>query len=290
MHNHTLTDSVRYSYVRVLSLLTLDMQKGRLPETYVFFLSKQHREVVLFKAFAKLRVEASRYYLGFLWWVFHPLLTMAIFYLVFHVLLQRGEPDYVAFLLIGVTTWHWFSNTISHSMNSIWGGGSLMSQVDIPKVVFPCVIIVLDTIKFSFVFLILLIFLIIYGHTPDVKYISLPLILLVQLLVITAGAFLVAAVVPFMPDLEYVFGVLLRLMLFLSGIFYSSERIPEKYKEYFYLNPMANLIESYRAVMMKHDWPDWTSLGLVANAAIIGIVATNLFIKRFDRLYPRICP
>lgn len=255
----------------------------------MFLLSAQHREVVFFKAYADLKVEASRYYLSFLWWLLHPILSMTVYYIVFDVVLQRGTEDYVPFLSIGIIIWHWFSNTITHSMGSILGSGNLMAQIDIPKIVFPCIVMVLDTIKFLFVFFVLLVFLGVYGFTPSLTFLALPLILLVQFLVIMVGAYIVAAIVPFLPDLRFLIEVLLRLTFFLSGVFFPGNMVPAPYQTYFYLNPMANLIENYRNILMYHAWPDWVTLGIIGIGAFISVCAVRYVIMRYDRLYPRIC-
>jgi lipopolysaccharide transport system permease protein len=60
-------------------------------------------ELVLFSTYAELRAERARSYLGFLWWIIEPAMNMATYYLVFAVVLKTGQPDYVPFLLIGLT-------------------------------------------------------------------------------------------------------------------------------------------------------------------------------------------
>ncbi len=100
---------------------------------------------------AGLRAEAARNYLSFLWWVLEPLFSMLVFYIVFGLLFQRGTEDYVPFLLVGLVSWQWFANTVKHSMTSIYGNGRLMNQVDLPKVIFPSIVVVMDLVKFSFV-------------------------------------------------------------------------------------------------------------------------------------------
>ena len=58
-------------------------------------------ELILYKTYADLRAETERTYLGFLWWIFEPVLYMTVFYVFFGLLLGHKTDDFVPFLLIG---------------------------------------------------------------------------------------------------------------------------------------------------------------------------------------------
>lgn len=237
---------------------------------------------------AGLRAEASRNYLSFLWWVLEPLFSMLVFYIVFGLLFQRGTEDFVPFLLVGLVSWQWFVNTVKHSMTSIYGNGRLMNHVDLPKVIFPSIVIVMDLVKFSFVLILLMVFLWLYGFDINSAYLALPLVLGAQLLLTTALSYFVAAIIPFIPDLRFLIDTLLQLAFFASGIFYSGQSIPEQYQFYFYLNPMATLIEDYRNILLHNSWPDGSSLLVIALFSLAGVYGAQALIRRFDYFYPRI--
>lgn len=251
-------------------------------------LEPRYRELILFKAYTGLRAEASRTYLSALWWVFEPILAMSVYYVVFGLLFERGTDDYVAFLLVGLVTWQWFVNSIKHGMSAIQGNGRLMTQVDLPKEIFPSIDLVMDAVKFGFVFILLLVFLWIYGFEIGASYLALPVVLLVELMLVMTFTYLVAAIIPFVPDLKFLIDALLHLAFFLSGIFFSGMAVPEEYQAYFYLNPMANIIEAYRDILMFGDWPDWAALLKVGVFALGALYVTQFLIRRFDHVYPRI--
>lgn len=119
--------------------------------------------------------------MGILWWILDPIIFMFIFYLVFDVLMLRGEPGFLAFLLTGLVTYQWFQNTVGAGTNSIQSGQGLMQQVYLPKVIFPLVYILTDLFKFSLIFILLLIFLWFSGRPPGITYLALPLLLLIEL-------------------------------------------------------------------------------------------------------------
>ena len=244
-------------------------------------------ELVLYKAYADLRAEASRTYISFLWWALEPMLYLAGFYFVFAVLLERRTPNFVAFLLVGLVTWKWFASSVLHASGSILNNPGLMRQVYLPKAVFPFVTITTDSVKFLLVFTILLVFLLWNGGTVSPAWLALPLLLVVELVFLSGVACLAAAVVPIVPDLRILLENVLLVMMFVSGIFFDPATIPEPYQAYFYLNPMATLIESFRAVLLRGEWPAVSAmLGITAVGIALCAIA-SFILHRLDRAYPR---
>jgi lipopolysaccharide transport system permease protein len=251
-------------------------------------LNSKYFQLILYKTYADLSAEASQTYLSFLWWIIEPTLYMAVFYVVFGLLYQRGGGgDYIPFLLCGLTVWKWFDSTVRVGANAIRANAGLIQQVYLPKFVFPTITILQNTIKFSIIFTLLLIFLQIYGLGLDVTYLGLPVLILVQLLVIAACTYLLAAIVPFVPDISQFIGNGMVLLMFVSGLFFPGDSIPPAYQPYFYMNPIATLIESYRKILLFSQWPDWTPLGWISVASVVGIWVAYRFMLKYDRIYPR---
>jgi lipopolysaccharide transport system permease protein len=245
-------------------------------------------ELILYKTYADLRAETERTYLGFLWWVFEPIMYMTVFYIVFGVFMGHQTDHFVPFLLIGLTIWQWMKSCLSHGSESILIYRGLMQHVHLPKVIFPFILILTDTAKFIFVFSLLLIYLWISGFSITLSYLALPIVLLVELLFIIAMTFFLAAIVPFLPDLRFVVENLLQAIFFGSGIFFASSTIPQHYHFYYYLNPMASIIEASRNILMYNTWPDWQSLFIIGFLSMIGIYLAVHLIAHFEYIYPKI--
>jgi len=245
-------------------------------------------DLVLYKTFADLRAEAAKTYINYLWWVLDPVLSMLVFYVVFGLLFQRGGADFVAFLLTGLVAWNWYRQSIAHAGNSILSGKGLMNQVHVPKLIFPLVTLLTDLTKFAVVLALLLGFLWIAGDAPGATWLALPLVLAAQWLLTAALALMLAALVPYVPDIKLLMDNLLHLQFFLSGIFYAAADIPEPYRFWLYLNPMVGLIEDWRAVLLHDAWPHWGRLALIALAAIVLLVVAVRLIAHHDRDYPRL--
>ena len=245
-------------------------------------------DLIGYKTYADLRAEASRTYVNYLWWLIDPLLTLSIYYLLFAVLFERGGPGFVFVLMVGIVFWRWYAEAISHGANTIVSNKGLMGQVDVPKWVFPIVCLLTDTTKFAFVFVLLMAILLISGHAWGPALLALPLLLVVQFVLIAGAASLVAALVPFLPDLRHVISTLLMLQMFLSGVFFRAETIAEQHRDLFFLNPMARLINEYRAILIDGQWPNMAGLAYVA-ALGAGCLAFAMWVLwRLDKTYPRL--
>jgi len=241
-------------------------------------------ELVLFSTYAELRAERARSYLGLLWWIVEPAMNMGVYYLVFSVIFRMGGPDYIPFLLIGLTLWQWFKSCISHGGYSIWQQLPLVRQVKLPLQVFPSVQILADTVKFLCILAILLVVLWCTGYPPNVTYIALLPVLLVELVFVAACTYVVAAVVPLVPDLRFVIEQVLNVLMFLSGVVFALDGLPPDLRRWFEFNPIVELIDAGRGILMHAQWPNWPALGRVALISL-ALYAFGAWLIR--RLTPR---
>lgn len=256
-------------------------QKRRRP--YARYLS-----LIAYKTYADLRTESERTYAGFVWWIVEPVVSMAVYYLVFGVIMQRGTPNFVQFLFVGLVPWRWLHTTLLHGANAILAERSLMQQVYLPKIVFPLVAILTDTFKFLVVFCLVLAFVWISGFSPSLHYLALPLVLVTQFLLTCGLTIFFAGIAPLLPDIRIVLENLVRLWFFLSGIFYAVDRFSATAAEYLRLNPMTVVIESYRDILLGGSWPDLERLGLISLLGIAICILGVGVIRRYEFIYPKL--
>jgi lipopolysaccharide transport system permease protein len=213
---------------------------------------------------------------------------MGVYYLVFSVIFRMGGPDYIPFLLIGLTLWQWFKSCISHGGYSIWQQLPLVRQVKLPLQVFPSVQILADTVKFLCILAILLIVLWATGYPPNVAYAALLPVLLVELIFVAACTYVVAAVVPLVPDLRFIIEQVLQVLMFLSGIVFSLDGLPPELRRWFELNPIVELVDAGRGILMRGEWPDWFALGRVALISLALYAFGSLLITRLTPRYVKL--
>ncbi|MGA9422124.1 MAG: ABC transporter permease [Rhodanobacteraceae bacterium] len=227
-------------------------------------------DLLLFSTYAELRAERARNYLGLLWWVLEPAMMMAAFWLVFSVVLKTGGPEYLPFLLIGLTIWQWMKSCITHSGHAIWTNLALLRQISLPPVILPLVQMFADTVKFFYIFALLLVILWCLGYPPNITYFALPALFVAIFLFAAGLGFLMAAIVPFLPDMRFVIEQVLTVVMFMSGVVFALDSVPEPLRTWFRLNPVAELVDATRGILMYARWPDWPALALVS--AISGLV------------------
>ena len=245
-------------------------------------------ELILFSTYAELRAESARSYLGLAWWIIEPAMNMATYYVVFVVVLHTAQADYVPFLLVGLTLWQWFKSCVSHGGYSIWQNLPLVRQVRLPVQVFPSVQILADTVKFLFILALLLVILWCSGYAPNPTYLALPVVLLVELVFAAGAAYVVAALMPFVPDLRFVIEQLLTIMMFLSGIVFSLDAVPQSMRAWFALNPIVVLVDAGRGILMHAQWPDWFALGRVALISWVLYAFGAFLVQRWTPRYVKL--
>ncbi len=253
-----------------------------------FRLPFKYLDFIWYRSLAQLRSESSRAYLGYLWWVLEPALYLLVFYLVFALVLNRGDENYVRVLLIGLVVFKWFDSAVRSSMDVIQQNAGLIDKVYLPKIVFPAVNVVSNGIKFAVVFLLFSLANIAIAGINPASLLFLPVLLGIHFALVMAGACLVAAITPFIPDLRMVFDKLMTLLFFLSGIFFTADSIPESFRGIFLANPLFALIESYRTLLVLQEIPALLPLVYVLMLALILLMIASYLLHRFDRVYPRL--
>lgn len=245
----------------------------------------RYLQIIVERAVSDLKAEARRGYLGMLWWVVEPVLYMAAFYVVFAILFNRGGIESVSFLLVGLVVWKWFAASIPACASSIHANRGLIGQIYVPKFVFPCMVLATSSMKFLMILAILLLFLLSVGIKPAVAWFALPLLVLLQLVMMMALGFFLAAVVPLLPDLKLVVDNGMLLLFFLSGIFFDVDSVSSGLATYLYLNPMLGLIEAYRSILLSGAWPDVGYCFRIAGSSLALLYFGVLLLRKYDRQY-----
>lgn len=245
-------------------------------------------ELIWTKAVFNLRSEVQRNYLSYVWWILEPFLHMMVYYVVFGLFMDRGGENYVAFLLAGTVPWMWFSKTISGSSGSILAGQNLMLQVGVPPILFPLIHIQKAGLQQIPVFLLLMAIMWLQGYAPNVGWLAMFPVIFVQLLITSAFTCIVAGVIPFARDLNYLVNTGLMLLMFGSGIFYDYKTLSVAWQHIFLLNPIAFLLKCYREILIDGVMPDFTTLAWWGGgSAVLCLIILQVYAK-LRYIYPRI--
>lgn len=244
---------------------------------------QRYWDIIIYRTYAELKAEAQLSYMGYLWWVLEPLLNTILFFVILATVLEHSTVGAISFLLVGAIIWQWFSASMMGAANSVVEAGGMLRQIYLPKIVLPIISILSNSWKFIFLFLLLLVFCWATGHPPSLAYITLPLLLALEFAAILAFTLPLAFIMPYFPDARVTVDALLRSVMLISGIFFPVSQLPEAYKIYFHLNPLADLIEAFRDVLLDGNWPQWNLMGYVALICSAGLILSAWLHKLVDR-------
>jgi lipopolysaccharide transport system permease protein len=248
----------------------------------------RYLDLILYRSLSELRTEASRGYLGVIWWFLEPILYMGVFYLVFGLGFRQGEEGYVPFLLCGLIVWKWIDSSVRTSAGTIAMSVGLMGQVYLPKIILPTIVVFTNTIKFFIILSIFVLFLLFSGYRWGYELLALPIVLIVQFSMVYAAAGLAAGLVPFIPDLRFVVNYGMTLLFFMSGIFFDIGSMSEDVQQILVWNPVVMLIECYRDILLNNSYPPLNVLAGLFVFSVVLNVLVYLFFRKFDRVFPRV--
>jgi lipopolysaccharide transport system permease protein len=251
-------------------------------------MDRRYIELITYRAFADFRSEVSRMYLGVLWWVLEPMMYVSVFYLVFGVGFRQSSPIYVPFLLCGLIVWKWFDSTVRTASGTIAQSVGIMSQVYLPKMVFPLITVVTNCLKFLIILVVFLIFLHIYGIAAQASWLWVLALIPLQLVFVASVALLAAGLVPVLPDIGHAINYGMTFLFFASGIFFNVADMSPGAQHILWFNPALQLIELYRSVLLYGTGPSLEAVGYIAIwTAVFGLLSAALY-KKMDRVYPRL--
>jgi len=241
-------------------------------------------ELVHTQSRMSLKADASKFYLGYFWWIIEPLLYVAVFYLVFEVVLQFGRGEFLLFLICGKIPFLWFSKSITQASNSITQNKGLIGQTVVPKTIFPFISIQEVLYKQWLVFAVMLAVTIFYGHPPEWPWLWLIPLIVVQYQLIIACSLVGAFLVSLIPDFRKIISMGMLFLMFASGIFWDINTITnQEIREYILLyNPLAFLIDGYRQVLIEQSMYDLNHLSLLAFLLSTFVFLGHTLLQKFD--------
>lgn len=244
----------------------------------------------LYSGKAELKAETANSHLSWLWWILDPLLFMLVYSFIALIVFGKGEKYFPIFVFIGLTCWQFFEKTVKQSVTLVSKNSQIVSKVYIPKYILIFVKMFNHGFKmlvsFSLVFVMMIIF-----HVPVTLNILMVIPLLVVLAFVTFGfSSILLHFGVFVEDLANVITVLLKLIFYMSGIFYSlAGRVSEPYSTILLkLNPIALIINSMRECMIYSSMPDMIWIGLWF---VVGIILSCLGIKiihKYENSYVKV--
>jgi len=212
-----------------------------------------------------LRADASRFFLGYVWWVLEPLLWVAVFYVVFVVILGARSEGFLPFLMVGKLAFVWFSKSVTQASNSIITGRGLVGKINVPKTLFPMAVVQEGLYRQIAVFGLMFAYLLVEGYPITLTWFYLVPLMIVTYIMIIACALVGACLVCVARDFSPLISLGMMFLMFISGIFWDVRELgdPQKVELILAANPLAFLLDGFRQVLMHATPPDLLHLLIV---------------------------
>lgn len=254
---------------------------------------KKYNPYALYSAKAELKSSVADSYLNWLWWILDPILFMLVYSFLAMIVFNSREDHFSVFVFIGLTAWDFFNRNITNSVKLVKGNRSTVIKIYIPKYTLVLSKMYINAFKMLISFGIVVVAMIFSRISVGWNILYLPLILLV-LFVITFGFslfFMHFGV--FIEDLSNVVTVILRLLFYVSGVFYS---ISDKLADFSrpvalllsYGNPIALVITSLRNIMIYNQAPNVPALLIWLVAGVLVSVLGVHIIYKYENSYTKV--
>ena len=243
----------------------------------------RYRDLVRNLVVRDLKVRYKSSFLGFVWSLLNPLLMMAVFTLVFTVMMPNNRiQHFPVFILCAILPWNWFSSSVMGSISSIVGNANLIKKVYFPRELLPASVVLSNGVNFLLALTVLFAMLAVFGIGLTPTVLLLPVIILIQVVFLLGVAFFLSAINVFFRDTEVIMEVLILAWFFLTPIFYDIGDLFPQYERMLYIvNPMASLISSYRLILLWGAVPDaYFILRTVATSLAALVIGYLFFVNR----------
>lgn len=232
-----------------------------------------------------IKLKYRRSYLGILWTLVEPLLTMIVLTLVFGTLFGKDDRTYPVYILCGRLLYSFFSSASKAGLKAVSGNAAMIKKVYVPKYIYVVAAIISNFVTFVMSLVVLVGVAAVLRVEPTWHIVE-GLIPLVILFVMTLGIGLILATLNvFFRDIEYIWSVLTMLIMYASAIFYTTERVINTGNGWvFNVNPIYMCIANFRnAVLygtaMNVDYCIHSAIFAVLSV----IIGSVLFYKEQDK-------
>jgi lipopolysaccharide transport system permease protein len=223
--------------------------------------------------------------LGVLWSFLYPLLQIAVYAIVFPLIMRSNMENYTVFVCCGLIPWNFFSTAISRSSFTMIENGNILKKVYFPREILPISVVTSEAVNFVISTIIILAFVLGTGMGLTWYVIFYPVILLIQYILLIGISLFVSSITVYFRDLQHFIGIALQLLFYATPIVYATNIIPESYQWILRLNPMTFIIDGYRSIFYYQQQPDFISLGITLLVSLILCVVGYLLFSKLQKRF-----
>jgi lipopolysaccharide transport system permease protein len=242
-----------------------------------------YRELLHFLTLRDIKVRYKQTIMGLAWVIIQPLMTMLIFTLVFNrfVRLDAGPLPYPLFALSGLLLWLFFANAVTNSTNSLISNANLITKVYFPRMFVPAASVGAGLVDLGVAFILLIVLVFYYGLPITANLLLLPLFIFMMAMLALGVGLLSAALTVKYRDLRHALPFIIQLWMFASPVIYPTSIVPQRWKWLLTINPVAGIIEGFRASLAGSAF-NWRHVLISAATTLVLLVCAVYVFRRFE--------
>jgi lipopolysaccharide transport system permease protein len=218
-------------------------------------------------------------------WIWFLVIIVSVFMGLILDRASRLDLPFAVFLFPAWVVWRIFSKNIGEGGSSILANGALVQRIYLPRLYFPLSINLASLVDLFFMIMALLLLLLVYGIAPGIGLLSLPFALLIMYAASVGVSMLFAATSVQYRDMDILVPLLTQAWFWMSPIIYPTQLIPENIRTFYYLNPLAVVIDSFRWAFTRTPAPPPEAWVLGGSVAATALVVGYVFFRRREPLF-----
>jgi lipopolysaccharide transport system permease protein len=207
-------------------------------------------------------------------------MVLALFTFVFGRIIKIYP--YALFAFSGLFAWNYFSFLVGSGSNALINNQNIIRKIYFPKMVLPMAKVIVGLMEAGVSLLIVFMLMLIYDFPFTARLLTLPLLLLLNIITGLGIALWLIALNLRYRDLNQFIPYFISFVIWLTPVFYPSTLVPDQYSFFLYVNPMAGIVELYRWAIMSSDLPSVWYLVSFAESFFVFISGMVIFIRMED--------
>jgi lipopolysaccharide transport system permease protein len=247
----------------------------------------EYRDLFFFLVWRDIKVRYAQSVLGVGWAIVQPIFSMIVFTIVFGKLAKIGSEGvpYALFSYTALVPWTYFSNALSQASASLVGASGMIGKVYFPRLIIPISPVLDRLIDFCIALLTLMGLMFWFKTAPTIWCLTLPfLVFLMMLTAAGLGMWLSALAIQYR-DVNHGMRFAVQLLMYASPVVYPASLIPEPYRLLYGLNPMAGVIEGFRAALLGTRPMPWDLIMVGSIVALCIVVVGTFYFRRAERVF-----
>ena len=247
----------------------------------------EYRDLFYFLVWRDIKVRYAQSILGIGWAVIQPVFSMIVFTIVFGKLAKissDGVP-YAIFSYAALVPWTYFSSALTGASGSLISTSGMLSKIYFPRIIIPMTPVLGKLVDFAIALLLLFGLMAWFKIGPAIWILILPLLIFLMMLTAAGlGMWLTALAIQYR-DIKYGLNFAVQLLMYAAPVVYPASLIPAKYRLLYGINPMAGVIEGFRAALLGTRPMPWDLLTVGCITTFIIFISGALYFRRMERIF-----